>query len=143
MRGGTVAAVVLPNPHDRWECRPPLRLVRPQPPRRPTPAVFRRRRLLAVVLLALLIAGLALGAGPALRAGVGVLGGRPLTPSGSPGSVAMQPVVSRFHVVQPGDTLWSVARRMQPSGDIRPLVDRLAAARRGTVLHPGELIGPP
>ena len=30
------------------------------------------------------------------------------------------------YVVQPGDTLWSIARQLRPSGDIRPLVDALA-----------------
>ena len=108
---------------------------------RPTAAQFRRRRavsgLLAVVLLG---GGLSLG----------VLGGVPLTPAGrapAAGSVSVRaaaPVASASYVVQPADTLWRIARAMQPSGDVRPLVQRLAAERGGTALRAGErLVLPP
>jgi hypothetical protein len=46
---------------------------------------------------------------------------------------------SVIYVVQPGDTLWQIARRADPGGDPRPLVDRLAEGddvRDG--LHPGD-----
>lgn len=52
----------------------------------------------------------------------------------------LQPVARLSHVVQPGDTLWSIARDFVPEGDIRPLVDRLAAARGNTPLQPGEAV---
>jgi hypothetical protein len=42
------------------------------------------------------------------------------------------------YVVQPGDTLWTLARRAQPSGDLRPLVGRLAAAQDGRPLQAGQ-----
>ena len=43
------------------------------------------------------------------------------------------------YVVQPGDTLWSIARRADPGADPRPLVDRLVEVNdlRGT-LHAGD-----
>ena len=41
-------------------------------------------------------------------------------------------------VVQDGDTLWTIARRIQPSGDVRALVDRLAAVNGSTVVHVGD-----
>ena len=44
------------------------------------------------------------------------------------------------YVVQPGDTLWSVARRLQPEGDVRPVVDRLVAERGSSGLAVGEVI---
>jgi hypothetical protein len=43
-------------------------------------------------------------------------------------------------VVRPGDSLWSVASRLAPDSDPRPVVDALAEARHGTVLVPGEII---
>ena len=92
---------------------------------------YRRRRLAAVVV----VAGLALVA----WATIGALGGA-LTASGrsvsDPGRRAPVAVVE----VGEGDTVWSIARRLQPSGDVRPLVDRLARARGGTVLQVGERI---
>ena len=41
-------------------------------------------------------------------------------------------------VVRPGDTLWSIARSLQPTGDVRPLVDRLAERAGGAQLVVGQ-----
>lgn len=102
----------------------------PAPARLPA-STYRRRRLAAAVVAA----GLLLTAWAAL----GALGGA-LTASGRSapdlGSRASAMVVE----VAPGDTLWTIARRLQPSGDVRPLVDRLAAAHGSTVLQVGERI---
>ena len=46
-------------------------------------------------------------------------------------------------VVQPGDTLWSIAAVLDPHGDERPLVDRLAQELGGSTLYPGETIAIP
>ncbi len=104
---------------------------RPVPPR-----VYRRRRLTA----AALFLGALLAGGEAL----GVLGGGPLTASeaGSPATPALvvRPVSRTTYVVAPGDTLWSIARKAQPTGDIRPLVDAMVAARRGRPLEVGERV---
>ena len=104
--------------------------------RRHPAAVYRRRRLV--------VAALFLGA---LLAGswvLGALGGGPLTASeaGSSGAVSlrMEPVSQATHVVQPGDTLWSIARELVPEGDVRPVVDSLAAHRDGRPLQVGERI---
>ena len=40
--------------------------------------------------------------------------------------------------VEAGDTLWSIARRVQPTGDVRPLVDRLTAAYGSAPLQVGQ-----
>jgi hypothetical protein len=40
--------------------------------------------------------------------------------------------------VAPGDTLWSIARQMQPTGEVRPLVDQLVALNGSTPLQPGD-----
>lgn len=109
-----------------------LHLVRPT---RPRPAQFRRRR--TVVALA---AAVLLGGGVA----VGGLGGVPLTPPGPAPAVRPVPVAETSYVVRPGDTLWQIARALQPSGDVRPLVQRLAGQRAGAPLRVGErLVLPP
>ncbi len=41
-------------------------------------------------------------------------------------------------VVQPGDTLWSIARGIQPTGDVRQLVDRLAVRAGGAAVASGQ-----
>ncbi|HET8930040.1 MAG TPA: LysM domain-containing protein [Acidimicrobiales bacterium] len=45
---------------------------------------------------------------------------------------------SNVVVVQSGDTLTSIARDLQPNGDISALVDRLAAQHGPAPLQPGE-----
>lgn len=46
-------------------------------------------------------------------------------------------VARRAYVVREGDTLWSIAERVSPGGDPRPVVDALSAAN-GVV--PGHLV---
>ncbi|MBV8980126.1 MAG: LysM peptidoglycan-binding domain-containing protein [Acidimicrobiia bacterium] len=95
-------------------------------------AIYRRRRVLAVAALFLAVFFLVLAA----RAALGALGGGPLaapeTPAGPPAAAAA------VYVVQPGDTYWTIARRLQPSGDVRALVDSLSSEHGGSPLQPGE-----
>lgn len=109
--------------------------------RRHAPSVYWRRR--AVVLL------LGVGAAMSGQAALEVLGGGPLTaaevrPSTTAGprviELDAQPVATATYVVRSGDTLWTIAKRIQPTGDVRPLVDALADARDGRPLQPGERI---
>lgn len=58
-------------------------------------------------------------------------------PLAVPGGPAI-PAAEHAWVVQPGDTLWEIARRVQPAGDIRPLVDELDAQTHGRPLEVGE-----
>ncbi len=46
----------------------------------------------------------------------------------------------RSYVVQPGDTLWTIARAQQPRGDIRPLVEQLSRDNHGSNLQIGQTI---
>ena len=85
----------------------------------------RRRRLTLAVSLTLVAAA---WAGPAVRA----LGSteRPVR------------IARSSYVVREGDTLWSIARRLAPDGDPRPIVDELATAN-GVVagaLMPGQTL---
>jgi hypothetical protein len=99
--------------------------------RRPGLAVYRRRRVAVALVLA---------AGVLMLALLGHwLGGGPLT-APEPRPTPPVPVVASVYIVQPGDTLWTLARRSQPTGDLRPLVDRLAAAQRHRPLRAGQRI---
>jgi nucleoid-associated protein YgaU len=46
-------------------------------------------------------------------------------------------------IVQPGDTIWDIARALQPSGDIRPLVDALSDEVHGQPLQVGQRLTVP
>lgn len=69
----------------------------------------------------------------------GTTGGPLTTPR--PAAISSGPVA--VHTVQPGDTLWSIAREIQPAGDVRPLVDQLLGSRSGRPLQVGEEITVP
>ena len=99
-----------------------------------TPAAFRRRRVTALVLFAGLVLALVTTAAR--------LGGVPHVAS-EPTSPAVELVSRQVHVVQPGDTLWSIARAAQPTGDVRPLVQQLDDLRHGAPLQVGERVEVP
>jgi len=65
-------------------------------------------------------------------------GGRPLATPGP--ALAGALVDHAVYVVQPGDTLWSIAVRLDPSGDPRPTVQRLEHQVGGDAVHPGERV---
>jgi nucleoid-associated protein YgaU len=75
--------------------------------------------------------GIVLVAGQAAAA----LGGSPLAP------VERRPQVHAEQVVvEPGDTLWSIAKRVAPDRDPREVVDALVQARGTAALLPGETV---
>jgi hypothetical protein len=113
--------------------RPPLLAVVPDPRdrarRRVSPAVRRRRTLLAVTALALV--GLALplsGTGGASH------------PTGPAPAATGGPV---SYVVQPGDTLATIVERVDPGVDPAPVVARIAGELGSAVVVPGERITVP
>lgn len=90
------------------------------------PGTYRRRQALAAgfVATAMAVATMVLGA---LSDGARSVGEPALRmPAGTP------------YVVQPGDTLWSIAVRLDPNDDPRPMVDRLAADHGGALLRVGD-----
>ncbi|MEE1563813.1 MAG: LysM peptidoglycan-binding domain-containing protein [Acidimicrobiales bacterium] len=101
-------------------------------PARVTPThVYRRRRMVAALVLATTIFCGTLVAGELAGWVNGVRGG-------APAGAAGEPVV---YVVQPGDTLWAIAERLTPAGiDVRHTVDRLTTAAGGALLQPGQRI---
>ena len=93
----------------------------------PSAATYRRRRVAALAV--------AVGLAFAAWAALGALGGALTAPVRS-----VPPPANGATLVEvaPGDTLWSIARRLQPEGDLRPLVDRLAATNGGAVIRAGD-----
>ena len=98
---------------------------------RPSASTFRRRRAVA--------AGLVVGLVLAVWAALGVFGGGPLLAPEHPDPAGGGLAPGATYVVQPGDTLWSIAVRIRPQGDPRPVVDELVAGHGGaTTLYVGE-----
>jgi len=50
------------------------------------------------------------------------------------------PADLQVYVVEPGDTMWSIARSLHPDGDVRPLVDRLIEINGGAELRAGDVL---
>jgi hypothetical protein len=48
------------------------------------------------------------------------------------------PVEGQVYVVQPGDTLWTVAAAVAPESDPRPIVDRLRDVNGAATLDVGD-----
>ncbi len=105
--------------------------------RRVSPTTYRRRRWATalVVLGSLVVAG---------QAGAALGSSSPLAASerspAAPARSAVRTIAARTVVVRPGDTLWSIAERLAPGEDPRPMVDKMSAARHGAPLQPGETI---
>lgn len=97
---------------------------------RPSRHTYTRRRIVAALVLTALVL--------VVRVALGVLGSAAASAPESP--LRIRPVAAHSYVVQPGDTFWSLAQRLEPAADPRSLVDRLVAARGGRELHAGEVI---
>lgn len=113
--------------HGAPAARPALQVVAGSGSRRPSTAVLRRRRLAAtavtVLLAVVVLAATSLLARPAA--------------AGAPASGRIT------HVVQPGDTYWSIAAGLEHDGDLRVLVDRLVDANGGRALVAGDRVEVP
>lgn len=109
--------------------RPALRVVHGgrAPARLAQQAIYRRRRLAALAFLVLTTVVVLLLANAVLARSAG--GGTPTPVAGTSAAV---------HVVEPGDTLWSIARELDPSADVRLVVDRLAELNGGAPLQVGQ-----
>ncbi len=123
------AVVITPRIELEPAVTPTERRVAPRPVARrgsrPSTVTYWRRRLVAgAVGLAVLVAAGKAGA---------ALGDSPLAVP------ERRPAVTRY-LVQPGDSLWSVAERLEPGRDPRPVVDALATARGDGPLVPGEVV---
>lgn len=131
-------------PWNRSESRRPAAPRHLQLVTRAAPAARRNplRVLLAGLGLAVLVAFAAMGIVPFLGADAAAS-----TPASStdipqvPAPVATPaPAGPQEIVVQSGDSLWTIARRLQPRGDLRHLVDRLIERVGATTVTRGQHI---
>jgi hypothetical protein len=107
--------------------------------------------MLAGLGLAVLVAFAAMGIVPFLGADAAAFtpasSADTTSPTGADAQTASAPVVAPVAVaapseiiVQSGDSLWTVARRLQPKGDLRGLVDRLIERVGSTSVTRGQHI---
>lgn len=130
--------VAIAHPHTR----PRLRLVTADDieRRRQSDLQIMRRRAVAVGLVVALLLALGMLLGRTTGGATVPRGGA--SPDASGATVPL-PVAERAYIVQPGDTIWKIARALQPDGDVRPLVSELQRSRQGTPLRIGERISLP
>jgi Tfp pilus assembly protein FimV len=127
---------------DPVSTRPTLRLL---PPLRPTPADYARRRL-AVLLVALVVAVIAVRLLTAIASSPDTT--LATSSTGAPAVTVHSPLAygasgtpvpeGATYVVQPGDTVWSIAEQLAPTGDVRGMVDRLVDLNGGAALEVGQ-----
>lgn len=98
------------------------------------PTRIRRRRLVALLVTVALI-GVITTAGRALLGAAGSVEPSSPQPVDAP---PLSPVLGGTYVVQPGDTLWSIAAAIAPDSDPRPVVDALRAANGGPDIQVGQ-----
>jgi LysM domain len=128
--GAERLAFVEPSAHRIPVMANPARSVVMHRAHRRTSQVRRRRLALGLLCGALLVL---------LALPISALGGRTVARSSS----AITSATPQAYTVQPGDTLWTVAQRVDPGGDPRVLVAQLAAQTGSTTLIPGERLALP
>lgn len=127
-----MAAIIEPHRlHPAPAPRPALRLV---PAHGGRPVDVRADLGLGPVHLAIAVVALLLAMVLAVAIGNGALA------SLAPAAPGATPAATAEVQVQAGDTYWSVARRLQPTGDVRPLVDQLVALNGSAPLQAGQEI---
>lgn len=99
--------------------------------RRQPATVYRRRRLVAAAVVALVAA-------------LAVFGTRALLPAGAESisvpAAAVEASTTTVVVARPGDSLWTIARRVQPEGDVRQLVSVMASTNGGSSVQAGQRV---
>ena len=112
----------------------------------PTTQVYIRRRLLVLAVLVAVVAVVWLGAGSvrATRDGepAAPSAGRPAVSSAAVSSAAVSSAAGSY-MVQPGDTLWSIAAQHHGKADQADYVDALVQRNGGTIVQVGQVLALP
>ena len=136
-----MVAILEPHRHDRHTAsssgRPTLQLVR-------TDSRSNDNQLVELGVspyqLVVVIAALVLAAVLALAVGNGAFSSLSSPASGGEATSAPHAGQGETLMVQPGDTLWSIAQTLQPNSDPRPIVDELVRLNGNEPLQVGEHI---
>lgn len=111
--------------------RPPEVVADPLPGRRLTRAQAHRRRRLTVLVVVAAVTLISVS-------GLQALAREPAVPALEPLSSVEETVEDGVYVVQQGDNLWSIARRLAPDSDPRPLVAELRSRHGDVELQVGD-----
>jgi LysM repeat protein len=129
-----MAAIIEPHRLHRTATeRPALRLVTAEGGRTalvPVELGLRTAHLVAAIVAFAVLLVLSLAIGNGALAG--------LAPGPSAGAAAAPSAGAPTIEVGAGDTMWSIARRIQPTGEVRALVDQLVALNGTAPLQPGQ-----
>ena len=118
----------------------------------PVHAVYVRRRMLVVLVALGLMAAIGLSARAVLADRGGVPASTPAirsaNPDAAPSPAAAAPVSAPAaaiapgiqYIIQPGDSLWSLAERFHATKSLSSYVDDLVEANGGASIQPGQLI---
>lgn len=98
--------------------------------------VYVRRRIMVAAIAVVVLVALVVG----VRAAASLLAGSAAPTTSAVATAPVVPIAADTYVVRPGDTLWSIATRLDPDADPRPLVDALRARAGGPALDAGQRI---
>ena len=125
-KGRTVAiAVVIPGQFSQFH---------------PASQVYTRRRLMAVLTLAMIVLVLLVGTGHVVANRGGAPASAPTISPANAAAVVGAASAANVYVVQAGDTLWSIGQRFHGHSSLADYVDALVSANGGTELQVAQAL---
>jgi hypothetical protein len=109
------------------------------PPLPVSAVTYWRRRIVALVLAVVVLVGLAVAVGQTSQIVFADRGGNPATAS-VVGERVPATLTGLTYVAQPGDTIWSIAERLDGPGSVHDRVEALTRLNGGTRLMAGQFV---